>query len=133
MPLPAESSHWPLNGDPGRRMTEVERVALVLERVELWLFFLFLSLWPYRDSEGALLLPDQRSHPWGPSPQEDMANFQVLVKLLPVMVTLVPYWMVYFQVGTPPSDLGPGIPAPHRLSLCCECLQHYLPRVMLCM
>lgn len=53
---------------------------------------------PSRDSEGALLLPDQRSHPWGPSPQEDMANFQVLVKLLPVMVTLVPYWMVYFQM-----------------------------------
>ncbi|XP_005369707.1 solute carrier family 15 member 3 [Microtus ochrogaster] len=51
-----------------------------------------------RDSEGALLLPDQRSHPRGPSPQEDMANFQVLVKLLPVMVTLVPYWMVYFQM-----------------------------------
>lgn len=53
---------------------------------------------PSRDSEGALLLPDQRSHPRGPSPQEDMANFQVLVKLLPVMVTLVPYWMVYFQM-----------------------------------
>lgn len=51
-----------------------------------------------RDSEGAHLLPDQRSHQWGPSPQEDMANFQVLVKLLPVMVTLVPYWMVYFQM-----------------------------------
>lgn len=53
---------------------------------------------PSRDSEGALLLPNQRSHPRGPSPQEDMANFQVLVKLLPVMVTLVPYWMVYFQM-----------------------------------
>ncbi|CAO2584722.1 Solute carrier family 15 member 3 [Lemmus lemmus] len=55
-------------------------------------------LHPSRDSGGALLLPDQRSHPRGPSPQEDMANFQVLVKLLPVMVTLVPYWMVYFQM-----------------------------------
>ncbi|ERE78980.1 solute carrier family 15 member 3 [Cricetulus griseus] len=51
-----------------------------------------------RDTEGAHLLPDQRSLQWGPSPQEDMANFQVLVKLLPVMVTLVPYWMVYFQM-----------------------------------
>ncbi|XP_051002109.1 solute carrier family 15 member 3 [Acomys russatus] len=51
-----------------------------------------------RDSEGAHLLPSQRSHQPGPSPQEDMANFQVLVKILPVMVTLVPYWMVYFQM-----------------------------------
>lgn len=73
-------------------------VALVLERAQLCLS-LFLFLWPYRDTEGAHLLPDQRSLQWGPSPQEDMANFQVLVKLLPVMVTLVPYWMVYFQVG----------------------------------
>ncbi|CAH6793754.1 solute carrier family 15 member 3 [Phodopus roborovskii] len=51
-----------------------------------------------RNSDNAHLLPDQRSHQRGPSPQEDMANFQVLVKLLPVMVTLVPYWMVYFQM-----------------------------------
>nr|XP_019609579.1 PREDICTED: solute carrier family 15 member 3 isoform X3 [Rhinolophus sinicus] len=50
-----------------------------------------------RDPQGAQLLPDQRSHQPGPSPQEDIANFRVLVKLLPVMVTLVPYWMVYFQ------------------------------------
>lgn len=84
----------------------------------------------YRDSEGAHLLPDQRSHQWGPSPQEDMANFQVLVKLLPVMVTLVPYWMVYFQVAPLPSDLGPGTPAPHGLSPCHRSLQLYLPRIM---
>ncbi|XP_031315378.2 solute carrier family 15 member 3 [Camelus dromedarius] len=51
-----------------------------------------------RDSPGAHLLPDQRSQQPGPSPQEDIANFQVLVKILPVMVTLVPYWMVYFQM-----------------------------------
>lgn len=51
-----------------------------------------------RDPQGAQLLPDQRSHQPGPSPQEDIANFRVLVKLLPVMVTLVPYWMVYFQM-----------------------------------
>ncbi|XP_075401768.1 solute carrier family 15 member 3 [Tenrec ecaudatus] len=51
-----------------------------------------------RDPQGAQLLPDQRRPQPGPSPQEDMANFQVLVKLLPVMVTLVPYWMVYFQM-----------------------------------
>uniref|UniRef100_A0ABK0LVE4 Solute carrier family 15 member 3 n=1 Tax=Rattus norvegicus TaxID=10116 RepID=A0ABK0LVE4_RAT len=51
-----------------------------------------------RNSEGAHLLPDQRSNQPGPSPQEDMANFQVLLKVLPVMVTLVPYWMVYFQI-----------------------------------
>ncbi|XP_004646822.1 solute carrier family 15 member 3 [Octodon degus] len=44
-----------------------------------------------REPQGAYLLP-------GPSPQEDVANFQVLVKILPVMATLVPYWMVYFQM-----------------------------------
>lgn len=51
-----------------------------------------------RDPQGAQLLPDQRSPQPGPSPQEDIANFRVLVKILPVMVTLVPYWMVYFQM-----------------------------------
>ncbi|XP_055987621.1 solute carrier family 15 member 3 [Sorex fumeus] len=53
--------------------------------------------YPERAPQGAHLLPDQRS-PQGPSPQEDAANFQVLVKILPVLVTLVPYWMVYFQM-----------------------------------
>ncbi|XP_076972199.1 solute carrier family 15 member 3 [Tamandua tetradactyla] len=51
-----------------------------------------------RDPEDAHLLPDQRSPEPGASPQEDIANFQVLVKVLPVMMTLVPYWMVYFQM-----------------------------------
>lgn len=52
----------------------------------------------YRDAQGEHLLPDQRSPQPGPSHEEDIANFQVLVKILPVMVTLVPYWMVYFQM-----------------------------------
>ncbi|XP_055469898.1 solute carrier family 15 member 3 [Psammomys obesus] len=51
-----------------------------------------------RDSEAAHLLPAQRYQQPGASPQEDRDNFRVLVKLLPVMVTLVPYWMVYFQM-----------------------------------
>ncbi|XP_040111835.1 solute carrier family 15 member 3 [Oryx dammah] len=51
-----------------------------------------------RDPPSAQLLPDQRFPQPGPSPKEDIANFQVLVKILPVMVTLVPYWMVYFQM-----------------------------------
>ncbi|XP_037373729.1 solute carrier family 15 member 3 [Talpa occidentalis] len=51
-----------------------------------------------RDPEEGQLLPDQRTPQPGPSPQEDIINFQVLVKVLPVMVTLVPYWMVYFQM-----------------------------------
>ncbi|XP_026343564.1 solute carrier family 15 member 3 [Ursus arctos] len=53
---------------------------------------------PARDPPGTQTLPDQRSPQPGPSPQEDIANFQVLVKILPVMVTLVPYWVVYFQM-----------------------------------
>ncbi|XP_046301597.1 solute carrier family 15 member 3 isoform X2 [Marmota monax] len=50
-----------------------------------------------RDAQGAHLLPDHRYPQPGPSHEEDIANFQVLMKILPVMVTLVPYWMVYFQ------------------------------------
>lgn len=70
-------------------------------------------IWCPRDPQGAQLLPDQRSHQPGPSLQEDIANFRVLVKLLPVMVTLVPYWMVYFQVGTPAFLLWEGwLPSP---------------------
>ncbi|XP_006899905.1 PREDICTED: solute carrier family 15 member 3 [Elephantulus edwardii] len=53
---------------------------------------------PARDPQGAPPLLDQRSHQLGPSPQEDIANYQVLVKVLPVMLTMVPYWMVYFQM-----------------------------------
>ncbi|XP_058435566.1 solute carrier family 15 member 3 isoform X3 [Marmota monax] len=51
-----------------------------------------------RDAQGAHLLPDHRYPQPGPSHEEDIANFQVLMKILPVMVTLVPYWMVYFQM-----------------------------------
>ncbi|KAG8505716.1 Solute carrier family 15 member 3 [Galemys pyrenaicus] len=51
-----------------------------------------------RDRQEGQLLPDQRSPQPGPSPQEDIVNFQVLAKVLPVLVTLVPYWMVYFQM-----------------------------------
>ncbi|XP_063640189.1 solute carrier family 15 member 3 isoform X2 [Pan troglodytes] len=51
-----------------------------------------------RDRQRARVLADQRSPQPGASPQEDITNFQVLVKILPVMVTLVPYWMVYFQM-----------------------------------
>ncbi|KAM9763770.1 solute carrier family 15 member 3 isoform 1-T1 [Dama dama] len=51
-----------------------------------------------RDPPSDQLLPDQRFPQPGPSRQEDIANFQVLVKILPIMVTLVPYWMVYFQM-----------------------------------
>ncbi|XP_073084438.1 solute carrier family 15 member 3 isoform X2 [Manis javanica] len=50
-----------------------------------------------RDAQDAQL-PIQRSPQPGLSSQEDAANFQGLVKILPVMVTLVPYWMVYFQM-----------------------------------
>ncbi|XP_048216355.1 solute carrier family 15 member 3 [Perognathus longimembris pacificus] len=51
-----------------------------------------------RDPPRDHLLPNHRSCQPDPSLLEDVANFQVLVKILPVMVTLVPYWMVYFQM-----------------------------------
>ncbi|NXN31108.1 S15A3 protein, partial [Nycticryphes semicollaris] len=38
------------------------------------------------------------AQPGAPSPEEDLANFQVLVRILPVMLTFIPYWMVYFQM-----------------------------------
>lgn len=57
-----------------------------------------LSLWPHRNSQSTHLVPDRRFPQPGPSHEEDIANFQVLVKILPVLVTLVPYWMVYFQM-----------------------------------
>ncbi|NXW51325.1 S15A3 protein, partial [Nyctiprogne leucopyga] len=43
-------------------------------------------------------LPNSRSQPGAPSPEEDLANFQVLARILPVMLTLIPHWMVYFQM-----------------------------------
>ncbi|XP_002709063.1 solute carrier family 15 member 3 [Oryctolagus cuniculus] len=51
-----------------------------------------------RNSQSTHLVPDRRFPQPGPSHEEDIANFQVLVKILPVLVTLVPYWMVYFQM-----------------------------------
>lgn len=51
-----------------------------------------------RNSQSTHMVPDQRFPQPGPSHEEDIANFQVLVKILPVLVTLVPYWMVYFQM-----------------------------------
>ncbi|XP_010562656.1 PREDICTED: solute carrier family 15 member 3 [Haliaeetus leucocephalus] len=43
-------------------------------------------------------LPNSRAQPGAPSPEEDLANFRVLVRILPVMLTFIPYWMVYFQM-----------------------------------
>lgn len=71
----------------------------------------------HRDPEGAQLLPDQRPPQPGASPEQDIANFRGLVRLLPIMVTLVPYWMVYFQVSTPaPRSGGAGSPGPSPVS-----------------
>ncbi|XP_044537937.1 solute carrier family 15 member 3 [Gracilinanus agilis] len=49
----------------------------------------------------------------GPSRREDDANFSVLVKILPVMLTLVPYWMVYFQMQSTYILQGLHLQIPH--------------------
>uniref|UniRef100_A0A663LYZ5 Solute carrier family 15 member 3 n=1 Tax=Athene cunicularia TaxID=194338 RepID=A0A663LYZ5_ATHCN len=43
-------------------------------------------------------LPYSRAQPGAPSPEEDRANFQVLARILPVMLAFIPHWIVYFQV-----------------------------------
>ncbi|XP_052667948.1 solute carrier family 15 member 3 [Harpia harpyja] len=43
-------------------------------------------------------LPNSGAQPGAPSPEEDLANFQVLARILPAMLTFIPYWMVYFQM-----------------------------------
>ncbi|KAK1205739.1 S15A3 protein, partial [Pygoscelis papua] len=43
-------------------------------------------------------LPNGGAQPGAPSLEEDLANFQVLARILPVMLTFIPYWMVYFQM-----------------------------------
>ncbi|KFZ54323.1 Solute carrier family 15 member 3, partial [Antrostomus carolinensis] len=48
------------------------------------------------EAEDPLL--NSRSQPGAPSPEEDLANFQVLARILPVMLTFIPQWMVYFQM-----------------------------------
>ncbi|XP_039389424.1 solute carrier family 15 member 3 isoform X2 [Mauremys reevesii] len=50
------------------------------------------------EAQGTDLLPDGKSQPRIPSPEEDLANFQVMAKILPVLLTFIPYWMVYFQM-----------------------------------
>uniref|UniRef100_A0A8D0HVR7 Solute carrier family 15 member 3 n=1 Tax=Sphenodon punctatus TaxID=8508 RepID=A0A8D0HVR7_SPHPU len=50
------------------------------------------------ETEVVSLPPDRRPQPRVPSHDEDVSNFQVMVKILPVMLTLIPYWMVYFQM-----------------------------------
>ncbi|NXI36008.1 S15A3 protein, partial [Galbula dea] len=44
------------------------------------------------------LLPNSEVQPGAPSPEEDLANFQVLAQILPVMLSFTLYWMLYFQM-----------------------------------
>ncbi|XP_067397573.1 solute carrier family 15 member 3 [Emydura macquarii macquarii] len=50
------------------------------------------------EAQGTDPLLDGKSQPRAPSPEEDLANFQVMAKILPVLLTFIPYWMVYFQM-----------------------------------
>ncbi|KAM6392663.1 solute carrier family 15 member 3 [Pluvialis apricaria] len=60
-----------------------------------WLGGTRASAHPWEDGDP---LPNSRAQPGAPSPEEDLANFQVLARILPVMLTFIPYWMVYFQM-----------------------------------
>ncbi|NWX93298.1 S15A3 protein, partial [Nothoprocta pentlandii] len=54
---------------------------------------------PHRSHMGAReSFPSSRPQPQAPSYEEDLANFRVMTKILPVMLTFIPYWMVYFQM-----------------------------------
>ncbi|CAM5119606.1 unnamed protein product [Eretmochelys imbricata] len=50
------------------------------------------------EAQGVDHLLDGKSQPRAPSSEEDLANFQVMAKILPVLLTFIPYWMVYFQM-----------------------------------
>ncbi|XP_036620364.1 solute carrier family 15 member 3 [Trichosurus vulpecula] len=65
-----------------------------------------------RSSQDADELPGRRSL-WGASHHEDVANFWVLMRILPVMLTLVPYWMVYFQMQSTYVLQGLHLQIPH--------------------
>ncbi|NWY07301.1 S15A3 protein, partial [Nothoprocta ornata] len=54
---------------------------------------------PHQSHMGAReSFPSSRPQPQAPSYEEDLANFRVMTKILPVMLTFIPYWMVYFQM-----------------------------------
>ncbi|NXF91819.1 S15A3 protein, partial [Eubucco bourcierii] len=51
------------------------------------------DLWEAED-----LLPSSRAQPGAPSAEEDLANFQVLSRLLPVVLTFIPHRVVCWQM-----------------------------------
>ncbi|KAM6460059.1 LOW QUALITY PROTEIN: solute carrier family 15 member 3 [Liasis olivaceus] len=52
---------------------------------------------PLLEAEGPDPLSGGRNQPTGSS-YEYASNLQVMAKILPVLLTLIPYWMVYFQM-----------------------------------
>ncbi|XP_042301763.1 solute carrier family 15 member 3 [Sceloporus undulatus] len=50
------------------------------------------------EADGTGPLSDTTRHQRAGPSQEDVSNFQVTAKIFPVLLTLIPYWMVYFQM-----------------------------------
>lgn len=72
------------------------------------IFALYLLSFLYRAGNPQSEVETARStHQPGELSDENVSNFQVMARILPVFLTLIPYWMVYFQVECIQKQPGP--------------------------